>query len=233
MPLPTISTPIYELVVPSTKKKIKYRPFLVKEQKILLIALESQNDQQILDAIVQIFKNCVVTPNFKVEDLALFDIEYIFMNMRARSVEEQISMNVVCPDDGETELSITITIDDIKVNFPKGHKKEVKLDDNTLLVMRYPNLDYFAKVNFTAENPDPYELVASCIDKVFVGEDMNDDFTFDEAKEWVETLTNHQFEKIQEFFNTMPSLKHTIKVKNPKTKVSSDIVIEGLANFFA
>jgi hypothetical protein len=99
--------------------------------------------------------------------------------------------------------------------------------------MRYPNLDYFAKVNFTAENPDPYELVASCIDKVFVGEDMSDDFTFDEAKEWVETLTNHQFEKVQEFFNTMPSLKHTIKVKNPNTKVSSDIVIEGLANFFA
>ena len=233
MPLPTISTPIYELVVPSTKKKIKYRPFLVKEQKILLIALESQDDQQILDAIIQIFQNCVVSPNFKVDDLALFDIEYIFMNMRGRSVEEQISMNVVCPDDGETELSITINIDDIKVNFPKSHKKEVKLDDNTLLVMRYPNLDYFAKVNFTAENPDPYELVASCIDKVFVGEDLSDDFTFEEAKEWVETLTNHQFEKIQEFFNTMPSLKHTIKVKNPNTKVSSDIVIEGLANFFA
>ena len=120
MPLPTISTPIYELVVPSTKKKIKYRPFLVKEQKILLIALESQDDQQILDAIIQIFQNCVVSPNFKVDDLALFDIEYIFMNMRGRSVEEQISMNVVCPDDGETELSITINIDDIKVNFPKA-----------------------------------------------------------------------------------------------------------------
>lgn len=233
MPLPTISTPIYELVVPSTKKKIKYRPFLVKEQKILLIALETQDDTQILSAIVQIFENCIITPNFKVDSLSLFDIEYIFLNMRARSIEEQITMNVTCPDDGETEVQVTILIDDIKVNFPKNHSKEIKLDDNTLLVMKYPNLDYFAKVNFTPENPDPYELVASCIDKVFVGEDLSDDFTFDEAKEWVETLTNHQFEKIQAFFNTMPVLTHTIKVKNPATNKTSDITIEGLANFFA
>ena len=155
------------------------------------------------------------------------------MNMRARSVEEQVSMTITCPDDGETEVNVNIMIDDIKVNFPKGHSKEVKLADDVLLVMKYPNLDYFAKVNFTAETPDPYDLVASCIDKVFVGEDMNDDFTESEAREWVETLTNHQFEEIQKFFNTMPSLKHTLKVKNPKTGVTNDIVIEGLANFFA
>jgi hypothetical protein len=233
MPLPTISTPIYELVVPSSKKKIKYRPFLVKEQKILLIALETQDDRQILDAIIQIFENCIVTPGFKVDSLALFDIEYIFLNMRARSVEEQITMNIVCPDDGETEISVSILIDDIKVDFPKGHKKEIKLDDNTLLVMKYPNFDYFAQVNFSPETPDPYELVASCIDKVFVGEDLTDDFSFEEAKEWVETMTNHQFEKIQEFFNTMPALRHTFKVKNPNTQVNNDITIQGLANFFA
>lgn len=233
MPLPTISTPIYELVVPSSKKKIKYRPFLVKEQKLLLIALETGEDTQILNAITQIFENCIVTPNFKVESLSLFDIEYIFLNMRARSIEEQITMNVTCPDDGETEIQVSILIDDVKVDYPEGHKKEIKLDENTLLIMKYPNLNYFAKVNFSSENTDPYELVADCIDKVFVGEDDYGDFTQEEARDWVETLTNHQFEEIQKFFNTMPVLRHTIKVKNPVTNKTSDITIEGLANFFA
>jgi len=219
--------------VPSTKKKIKYRPFLVKEQKILLIALETQDDKQILSAIVQIFENCITTPKFSIDSLSLFDIEYIFMNMRARSVEEQVTMTITCPDDGETEVNVSIQIDDIKVDFPKGHKKEIKLSDEVLLVMKYPNLDYFAKVNFTTESPDPYDLVASCIDKVFVGEDMEDDFTEEEAREWVEGLTNHQFEEIQKFFNTMPTLRHVLKVKNPNTGKTSDIVIEGLANFFA
>ena len=142
-------------------------------------------------------------------------------------------MTITCPDDGETEVNVSIQIDDIKVDFPKGHKKEIKLSDEVLLVMKYPNLDYFAKVNFTTESPDPYDLVASCIDKVFVGEDMEDDFTEEEAREWVEGLTNHQFEEIQKFFNTMPTLRHVLKVKNPNTGKTSDIVIEGLANFFA
>lgn len=233
MPLPSISTPIYELVVPSTKKKIKYRPFLVKEQKLLLIALETGEEQGILDAIIQIFENCIVTPNFKIDDLSLFDVEYIFLNMRARSIQEEITMRVTCPDDQETEIEVTFQVNDINVHFPKEHKKEIKLDDNTLLVMKYPNLEYFAKVNFTSEAPDPYDLVASCISKVFVGEDDYGEFSFDEAKEWVEKLTNKQFEMIQEFFNTMPTLKHVLKVRNPNTRVESEIVIEGLANFFA
>jgi hypothetical protein len=233
MPLPSISTPIYELVVPSTKKKIKYRPFLVKEQKLLLIALETGEEQGILDAIIQIFENCIVTPNFKIDDLSLFDVEYIFLNMRARSIQEDITMRVVCQDDGETEVEVNFMVNDINVHFPKDHSKEIKLDDKTLLVMKYPNLEYFAKVNFTSETPDPYDLVASCISRVFVGEDDYGEFTFEEAKEWVETLTNQQFEKIQNFFNTMPTLKHVLKVKNPVTKVENEVVIEGLANFFA
>lgn len=232
MPLPTTVTPLYELEIPSSKKKIKYRPFLVKEQKILLIALESQDQVQILEAIKTIFKNCIET-KIKLEDLSIFDVEYIFLNIRGRSIQETIEMNVTCEDDRETEVKVEFLINDVKVEFPEGHSKEIQLSDNILLVMKYPNLDYFAKVNFSEEVQDPYELVASCVDTVYEnGEDCGD-FTKEEAIEWVEKLTNPQFEKIQQFFNTMPALRHRLKIRNPKTKVETEYVIEGLANFFA
>lgn len=232
MPLPKTVTPIYELEIPSSKKRIKYRPFLVKEQKILLIALESQDQVQILDAIKQIFKNCIET-KIKIEDLSIFDVEYIFLNIRGRSIQETIEMNVICEDDGETEVKVSFLINDVKVDFPEGHSREIKLSDDILLVMKYPNLEYFAKVNFSEEIQDPYELVASCIDRVYErGEDCGE-FTSEEAIAWLDTLTNEQFEKIQAFFNTMPALRHVLKVRNPKTKKESEYVIEGLANFFA
>ena len=185
MPLPEIVTPTYTLTVPSSKKKIKYRPFLVKEQKTLIIAMESQDQEQILDAIKTILSNCILTPKVKIEDMALFDIEYIFLQVRARSISEEIEMKVRCPDDGETEVNISFMVDDVKVFFPKGHKNVLKLTDDITLEMKYPNLEYFTKVNFAKEKVDAYDLVAQCIKRVYVGTEDSGEFTFKEARDWV------------------------------------------------
>ena len=231
MPLPEIVTPIYELVVPSTKKKIKYRPFLVKEQKVLIVAMESQDDAQIIEAIRTILKSCI-NSRVKIDDLALFDIEYLFLQIRARSISEEIQMKITCPDDGETEVNVNFLVDDVNVQFPEGHSNIIKLENDVTIEMRYPNLDYFRKVNFADEELDPYDLVAQCIKNVYIGTESAGSFSFKEAREWVDTLTASQFDKIQEFFNSMPTLRHELKVKNHNTGVTNDIVIEGLVSFF-
>ena len=231
MALPEIATPTYTLTIPSTKKKVKYRPFLVKEQKILILAMENEDQEQILDAITNTIKACLIT-NVDMATLALFDIEYLFLQIRARSISEEIEMRVTCADDGETTVDVKFMVDDVKVNFPKGHTNIIELDNDLTIEMQYPDLDYFAKINFMDEKVDEYELVAKCIKRVYVGED---DFTadsLDESKAWVEGLTNNQFEKIQSFFETMPTLRHVLKVKNPKTKVTNEVVLEGLSDFF-
>jgi hypothetical protein len=232
MALPEIATPIYTLTVPSTKKRVKYRPFLVKEQKLLILALENDDQEQILDAITKTIQNCLHT-KIKVEDMALFDIEYLFLQIRARSISEEIEMKVTCADDGETTIDVKFLVDDVKVNFPKGHTNIIKLDDDLTVEMKYPDLEYFTKVNFIGEEPDAYELVAKCIKRVYVGEDDYTADSVEESKKWVEGLTNAQFDKIQAFFETMPSLRHVLKVKNPKTKVANEVVLEGLSDFFA
>ena len=231
MPLPEIVTPTYELVVPSTKKKIKYRPFLVKEQKVLIVAMESEDEAQILEAIRTILKNCI-SSRIKIDDLALFDIEYLFLQIRARSISEQLELKITCPDDGETEVNVNFMVNDVNVKFPEGHSNIIKLENDVTIEMRYPNLDYFSKVNFADEELDPYDLVAECIKNVYIGKESAGSFTFKEAREWVETLTAAHFDKIQEFFNTMPTLRHELKVKNHNTGVDNDIVIEGLVSFF-
>ena len=231
MPLPEIVTPIYELVVPSTKKKIKYRPFLVKEQKVLIVAMESQDDAQIIEAIRTILKSCI-NSRIKIDDLALFDIEYLFLQIRARSISEEIQMKITCPDDGETEVNVNFLVDDVNIQFPEGHSNIIKLENDVTIEMRYPNLDYFRKVNFADEELDPYDLVAQCIKNVYIGTESAGSFSFKEAREWVDTLTASQFDKIQEFFNSMPTLRHELKVKNHNTGVTNDIVIEGLVSFF-
>ena len=231
MPLPEIATPIYTLTLPSTKKKIKYRPFLVKEQKLLILAMENEDQEQILDAITNTIQTCLLT-KIDVKDMALFDIEYLFMQIRARSISEEVEMKVTCQDDGETTVDIKFMVDDIKVEFPKGHTNIIKLTDDLTVEMKYPDIDYFTKVNFMEKTPDEYELVAKCIKRVYVGEDDFTSDSLDESKEWVEGLTNNQFEKIQSFFETMPTLRHVLKVKNPKTKVVNEVVLEGLSDFF-
>ena len=231
MALPEIATPTYTLTIPSTKKKVKYRPFLVKEQKILILAMENEDQEQILDAITNTIKACLIT-NVDMATLALFDIEYLFLQIRARSISEEIEMRVTCADDGETTVDVKFMVDDVKVNFPKGHTNIIELDDDLTIEMQYPDLDYFAKINFMDEKVDEYELVAKCIKRVYVGEDDFTSDSLDESKEWVEGLTNNQFEKIQSFFETMPTLRHVLKVKNPKTKVVNEVVLEGLSDFF-
>ena len=231
MALPEIATPTYTLTIPSTKKKVKYRPFLVKEQKLLILAMENEDQEQILDAITNTIKSCLIT-KVDMATLALFDIEYLFLQIRARSISEEIEMRVTCGDDGETTVDVKFMVDDVKVNFPKGHTNIIKLDDNLTIEMQYPDLDYFAKINFMDEKVDEYELVAKCIKRVYVGEDDFTSDSLDESKEWVEGLTNNQFEKIQSFFETMPTLRHVLKVKNPNTKVVNEVVLEGLSDFF-
>ena len=231
MALPDIATPIYTLTIPSNKKKIKYRPFLVKEQKVLILALENDDQEQILDAITNTIQNCVNT-KINIADLALFDIEYLFLQIRARSISEEITMIVTCEDDAETTVDVKFMVDDVKVNFPKGHTNVISIDDDLTVEMQYPDLDYFAEINFGKGQPDPYELVAKCIKRVYVGEDDYTADSFEESKKWVESLTGQQFDKIQKFFETMPTLRHVLKVKNPKTKVVNEVVLEGLSDFF-
>ncbi len=231
MPLPEIVTPVYELEVPSTKKKFKYRPFLVKEQKILILALESNDTKTIVDAITQIFKNCIKT-RFKMEDLAIFDVEYIFLQLRGRSVMEIIELEIPCDDDPEEKVSVSFPVDVVNVNFPEGHESTIKIGEDITVQMKYPNMEYFAKVNFVEEEPDPFDLVATCIDRVYQGDQDCGSFTSKEAQDWLETLTNDAFEKIQKFFDTIPSLQHEITVTNPKTGKKTTTVIEGLVNFF-
>ena len=193
--------------------------------------MENEDQEQILDAITNTIKSCLIT-KIDMATLALFDIEYLFLQIRARSISEEIEMRVTCADDGDTTVDVKFMVDDVKVNFPKGHTNIIKLSDELTIEMQYPDLDYFTKINFMDEKVDEYELVAKCIKRVYVGEDDFTSDSLDESKEWVEGLTNNQFEKIQSFFETMPTLRHVLKVKNPKTKVVNEVVLEGLSDFF-
>ena len=237
MPLPKISTPTYEMVLPSSNRKIKYRPFLVKEEKILIIALESQDQTQIANAIKDILSSCILTKGTKVDKLSTFDIEYLFLNVRGKSIGEKIEVMVTCPDDEKTQVPMSIDIDSIKVNKSKDHKSDIKLDDQYTLKMRYPSLNEFIKTNFSGDGvqvDDTFDLIASCIDQIYSEEESwaSQDCTHKEMVEFLEQLNSSQFKEIESFFNTMPKLSHTVKVKNPNTGVESDVVLEGLQNFF-
>jgi hypothetical protein len=239
MPLPKISTPTYELELPSTGKKIKYRPFLVKEEKILIIALETEDTKQISNAIVQILSDCILTRGVKVSDLSTFDIEYLFLNVRAKSVGETVEVNVTCPDDGETTVQMEIELDSIKVKKDPKHSNIIKLDDNLSMKLKYPSLDQFVENNFEVADGDndvdkSLTMITSCIDIVYDSEESwnASDCSKKELKEFVEQMNTKQFKEIENFFVTMPKLSHTIKVKNPNTKVESEVVLEGLVSFF-
>ena len=239
MPLPTIATPTYELELPSTGQKIKYRPFLVKEEKLLVLALESDDTKEISNAIKAVLKNCIQTKTVKVELLPTFDIEYLFLNIRGKSVGEEIEVNLISPDDGETSVPVNINIDDIKVKKNPEHNKQIKLDENLVMEMRYPSLDQFIKSNFDLSNDtnmnQSFELIASCIGKIFTEEEVwvAEDVTKKEMIEFLDQMNTSQFKQIEKFFETMPKLSHTVKVLNPKTKVESEVVLEGLSSFFA
>ena len=239
MPLPKISTPTYELVLPSTGKTVKYRPFLVKEEKVLVIALESEDNKQITNAIKAVLKSCVLTKGVKVETLPTFDIEYLFLNIRGKSVGEQLEVNIICPDDEETQVPVTIDLDDIQVEKSEEHTNKIKLDTNLMMEMAYPSLDQFIKSNFDFNDENQmdqsFQLIASCIDKIYSDEEVwaTADCTKKEVNEFLESMNSAQFKEIEKFFETMPKLSHAISVTNPKTKVKSEVVLEGLASFFA
>ena len=238
MPLPKIATPTYELVLPSTDQTIQFRPFLVKEEKLLVLALESEDNKQITTAIKSVLKNCVLTKGIKVEQLPTFDIEFLFLNIRGKSVGEELEVNIVCPDDETTQVTVDINLDDIQVQKSEEHNKQIKLDENLMMEMKYPSLDQFIKNNFDFNEKNQmdqsFQLIASCIDKIYSEEEVwaTADCAKKEVNDFLEQMNSGQFKLIETFFETMPKLSHTIKITNPKTKVENDVVLEGLASFF-
>jgi len=240
MPLPKINTPTYELEIPSTGKKVRYRPFLVREEKILIMALESEDMKQISNAIVEILSECILSKGIKISELATFDIEYIFLNVRAKSVGETVEVNVTCPDDGETQVKTEIDIDSIKVQRDPKHTNVVQLDDTLSMKLKYPSLDQFVESNFEFKDDatdvdKSLQMIISCVEQVYNEDEAWSaaDCTQQELQDFVEQMNTKQFKEIENFFTTMPKLSHTLKVKNPKTKVENEIVLEGLASFFS
>ena len=239
MPLPKIVTPRYELELPSTEEKITYRPFLVKEEKVLVIALESEDTKQITNAIKTVIQSCIITKGIKVEKLPTFDIEYLFLNIRGKSVGEEIEVNIICPDDKETQVPVTIDLDDIQIQRNDNHTNQIKIDPKIMMEMKYPSLDQFIQNNFDFSDKNAmdqsFELIASCIDKIYTEEEVwaAADCSKKEIKEFVESMNSTQFKDIEKFFETMPKLSHSITVTNPNTNVESVVVLEGLSSFFA
>ena len=236
MALPQINTPVHELTIPSTKKKIKYRPFVVREEKILLLALESEDQQEITDAIVQIIGNCIQT-KIDLESLSTFDVEYIFLNVRAKSVGEMLEFAITCPDDGETQVEVEINIDDIKVQYPKDHTDTIDLENGYFLKMKYPTMKYIME-----KKPDEkksvidstFEYAVECVETIYNEEEAWSaaDCTKKEMNDFLEQMNSQQFKEVEKFFETMPKLSHKVTVKNPNTDVESEVTLEGLSSFF-
>jgi hypothetical protein len=239
MPLPKISTPTYELEIPSSGKKIKYRPFLVKEEKILIIAMETEDSKHIANAVKDVISSCILTRGVKVDQLSTFDIEYLFLNIRGKSVGEDVEVLITCPDDNLTQVPTVINLDDIHVQISEEHSKDISLGNDMTLRMKYPSMSEFIKSNFSSSEEigvdDTFDLICSCIEQVYNEEESwsASDCTKKELKEFLEQLSSKQFKEIEKFFDTMPKLSHKIKIKNPNTGVESEVVLEGLTSFFA
>ena len=236
MSLPVINAPTYELAIPSTKEKIKYRPFLVKEEKILLLAMEEDDEKTITVALKQIIENCT-DGKIDVDKLALFDLEFIFLRIRAKSVGENVQDSLLCQDDGETYVPVEIPLEEIKVMHTKGHKNKIKLTKDIGITMRYPQLNMMA-MQSQGDTPtveQTFNILGDCIENITEGETVHEraDFNDEELKTFLESLNTKQFQSIQQFFETMPKLQHIVEVENPKTKVMNTITLEGMQSFFA
>ena len=239
MPLPTIETPTYELKLPSSNKKVKYRPFLVKEEKILIIALESKNENEITNAVTDVLKKCVLTKGVDIDNLPTFDIEYLFLNIRAKSVGETVDVVITCPDDKKTTVDTSINIDDIKIKKTPGHKNIIKLDDKYSMKLKYPSMQQFIDANFDTDEEgsqvaQSINMLSTCIDMIYDDEESWDaaDSSPDELNSFIEQLNTKQFKEVESFFETMPKLEHIVEVTNPKTGKASKVKLEGLASFF-
>ena len=236
MALPKLDVPIYELTVPSTDEKIKYRPFLIKEEKILLIAMESGANEDVIQAVKQIVSECTFN-TLKLGNMPMFDVEYIFLQIRSKSVGEVSKLKILCRDDGETYANVEVDLTEIEVQVNDDHTNKIELTDEMGVIMKYPSIDSFSKneiADVSTENM--LEIIVACIDHIYdkKGEEVfaAKDSTKKELMEFVEQLNTQQFQDIQRFFDTMPSLKHDITVKNPKTKVESIVTLTGLNDFF-
>ena len=233
MTLPVINTPTYELTVPSTKDTLVYRPFLVKEEKILLMAMEEDKESQLNRALKQVVNNCTFQ-KIKVDKLPLFDLEYIFLRIRAKSVGEVAKLSILCEDDGKTYVPVEIDLESIEVEFQEGHNPKIELTDDIGIIMGYPTFEF---LDFNIEATDVnklFDIIASSINQIYEGDIVYEkvDFNKKELKTFLESLTSEQFKKLQEFFETMPRLRHTLEIENPKTKVTNTVVLEGLNAFF-
>ena len=238
MPLPKVSTPTYELALPSSGKKIKYRPFLVREEKILIMALESEDSKQITNSVIDILNACILTKGIDITKLATFDIEYLFLNVRSKSVGETIDVLITCPDDNTTKVETKIDIDTIKIKKDRKHKDIIKIDDNISIKFKYPSMDSFIENNFESneksEVRNTLDMITSCMDVIFNEEESwnASESTKKELEDFIDQLNTKQFKQIEDFFSTMPKLTHSIKVKNPNSGVESSVILEGLAAFF-
>ena len=237
MALPKVTAPTYELELPSSGKKIKYRPFLVKEEKVLLIAMDSKDEKQITQSVIDTLSACILTRGIKPASLPSFDLEYLFLKIRAASVGEIVTLNVTCLDDNKTQVSHEINISDVQVFKPKGHDPKIMITDKVGVIMKYPSIEHFINtgLNDKGDDVDGLEFITTCIDQIFEGEDVTEskDCSKKELANFVESMTQEQFDKFAKFFETMPKLQHTFKVKNPKTKKESEYTISGLQSFFA
>ena len=237
MALPKVTAPTYELELPSSGKKVKYRPFLVKEEKILLIAMDSKDDKQITQAVIDTLGACIITRGVKPSSLPSFDLEYVFLKIRAASVGEVVTLNVTCLDDNKTQVSHDLNLSDVEVFKPEGHDPKVMITDKVGVIMKYPSIEHFINTGLADKGDaiDGLDFIVSCVDQIFDGEEVTEakECTKKELANFVESMTQEQFDKLSKFFETMPKLQHTFKVKNPKTKKESEYTISGLQSFFA
>ena len=242
MPLPKVTAPTFELQLISQEKKVKYRPFLVKEEKILLIALENGSDADISATLKSVLKSCIISRGVDVEKLPSFELEYLFLNIRGKSIGESVELLVTCQDDNETKVPLTVKMSDIKLEVPNGHTDMIKLNDDINIKMRYPSMQQFLDNNFIVSDMDgvdridkAFDAVVDCIDKYspLMRHGVQRTALKRNLLKFIEQLNSSQFAEIENFFATMPKLQYKTKVKNPKTKKESEVVIEGLSNFFA
>ena len=233
MALPKLNSPTHQLELPSTGKKIKYRPFLVKEQKILMMAQESKDEHEVLNAMTSLVNDCTFG-KIDATNSPMFDVEYIFLRIRAKSVGEKITLNLTCPDDEKTQVPYDLNLEDVNVTMDEEHTTEIKVNDNVTIHFRYPYLKDMLGIPSTInETEKSFHILNNCIDSIHYGDDVYNrvDLTDKDVNEFVDQLTTEQFEKVMVFFNTMPKVRHTLTFVNPKTKAMNEVVLEGLESF--
>jgi len=233
MALPKLNTPQHELELPSTGGKIKFRPFLVKEQKLLMMAQESDKEEEISEAVMNIIDSC--TTGIDARTLPIFDIEYVFLKLRTKSVGETAEIKVKCPDDDKTFVNVTIKLDEVAVHMTADHTNIVQLTDSISMIMKYPLMNDMKGVDFNDGISGSFSLISKCVHEIHDGDNIHNrvDMTDKELDDFVDTMDTQQFEKIMEFFDTMPKLRHVITVVNPKTKKKGEVMLEGLDSFLA